>query len=330
MAWYYILLICIGAVVFLGFALAAIVYAVAFGSRCDKNPLLKYFTAEDYNLSTESVCVKRGKVSLNGYIYRDESAKSNGKLVIFCHGLGPGQIAYTTEINYFCKNGFTVLALDSTGCNLSSGKNIRGMYEGVKTAICAIDFARADKRLSDMPICLVGHSWGGYSVLCAASRRKVEKVVAISSPVSPVKTLYYGAAQKMPIILAAFLCPFIAVIDFFKFGKNSNLNAAKCANRCGAQVLLVHGDSDGVVPMGRSAYGKANGANVQKYLAQGKAHNPYNTVAAQKLVMELFANLSRVKKMSEQERTYFETFDYRAAAEEDGEVMGAIVRFLNN
>lgn len=330
MAWYFILLICIGAVIFLGFALAAIVYAVAFGSRCDKNPLLKYFTAEDFNLTTESVSIKRGNGSLNGYIYRDESAKSNGKLVIFCHGLGPGQIAYTTEIACFCNSGFTVLALDSTGCNLSSGKNIRGMYQGVKTAICAIDFARADKRLSDMPVCLVGHSWGAYSALCAASRRKVEKVVAISAPVSPVKTLYYGAAQRMPKILAAFLCPFIAVIDFFRFGKNSNRNAAKCAQKSGAQVLLVQGDSDSVVPIKKSAYAYADGANVQKYLAHDKAHNPYNTVAAQKLVMELFANLSRVKKMSEQERTYFETFDYRAAAEEDGEVMGAIVGFLNN
>ncbi len=330
MAWYFILLICIGAVVFLGFALAAVVYAVAFGSRCDKNPLLMYFGAEDFSLNTESVRVKRGKVNLNGYIYRDESVKSNGKLIIFCHGLGPGQIAYTTEIACFCNSGFTVLALDSTGCNLSSGKNIRGMYEGVKTAICAIDFARADERLSKMPVCLVGHSWGGYSALCAASRRKVEKVVAISAPVSPVKTLYNGAAQKMPIILAAFLCPFIAVIDFFRFGKNSNLNAAKCAKNCGAQVLLVHGDSDNIVPVKKSAYAYADGANVQKYLAQGKAHNPYNSVAAQKLVAQLFANLSRVKKMSEQERTYFEVFDFRAAAEEDGEVMDAIVRFLNN
>lgn len=330
MSWYFIFLIFIGAVIFLGFALAAVVYAVAFGSRCDKNPLLKYFTAEDFNLNAESVCVNCGNVRLNGYIYRDEAAKGNGKLVIFCHGLGPGQIAYITEIADFCKNGFTVLALDSTGCNLSSGKNIRGMYQGVKTAICAIDFARADERLSDMPVCLAGHSWGGYSVLCAASRRKVEKVVAISAPVSPVKTLYYGAAQRMPKILAAFLCPFIAVIDFFRFGKNSNLNAAKCAKSCGAQVLLVQGDSDGIVPIKKSAYAYANGANVQKYLAHDKAHNPYNTVAAQKLVTELFANLSRVKNMSGQERIYFETFDYRAAAEEDGEVMGAIIGFLNN
>ena len=40
---------------------------VAFGRRYDKNPLLKYFTAEDFGLEAEQI--SSGKF-LNGFIYK--------------------------------------------------------------------------------------------------------------------------------------------------------------------------------------------------------------------------------------------------------------------
>ena len=329
MDWYYILLICIGGVVLILAAFSAIVYKVGFSSRCDKNPLLKYFDYKDFSLEVEEVTLPRKKGALRGYIYYPESEK-NGKLIVFCHGMGPGQIAYTTEISYFCNNGFTVLALDSTGCNLSDGKSIGGMYEGVRTAIAAIDFSRNDIRLKDMPVYLVGHSWGGYSALCACAERKVNAVVAISAPVSPVKTLYCGASAQMPKFIAALLCPFLAVADFFKFGSKSNRNAPKLSDKSGTPVLHVYGDSDTIVPLKNSAYAKSKGKNAQKLLVEDRAHNPYNSVEAQKKTAELFAKLSTVRKMSVEEREeYFKNFDFAAATEEDAEVMSKIVQFLN-
>ncbi len=312
-------------------ALAAISYKIAFGARCDKNALLKYFSAEELNISAEPFSVSRKKRTLRGFIYRKEGTKDNGKLIIFCHGMGPGQIAYTTEIAYFCGEGFTVLALDSLGCNLSDGKNIRGMYEGVITAKAAIDFARSDARLKDRKIYLVGHSWGAYSVLVAASERKVDGVVALSSPLTPVKTISYGAVPYIGKPLAAILQPFWYVIDFFRFGKHANKNAAKCAEKSGTKVLLIHSDNDTIVPDKKSAYLYAKGGNIKKYLAVGKNHNPYLSAEAQKLVSELFGKLPAVKKMSENERTaYFSGLDYKAASEDDEEVMSEITRFMQN
>ena len=328
MDWYYILLICIGGVALILGLLSAFVYKVAFSSRCDKNPLLKYFEYNDFSLKAEEVTLPRKKGALKGYIYYP-FAEENGKLIVFCHGMGPGQIAYTTEIAYFCKNGFTVLALDSTGCNLSEGKSIVGMYEGVKTAVAAIDFARKDGRLSNMPVYLVGHSWGGYSALCACAERKVNAVVAISAPTTPVKTLYYGAAGQIPKFLAALLCPFLALADFLKFGSKSNLNAPKLADKSGTPVLHVYGDNDTIVPLKNSAYFNSKGKNSQKLLVKDRMHNPYNTVEAQKMTAELFAKLSSVRKMSQEERDeYFKNFDFAAATEEDTEVMSKIAQFL--
>ncbi len=329
MEWYYVLLICVGAVILLLALLAAVVYKIAFGSRCDKNPLLKYFGYEDFSLKVEKVEIKRKKGALRGYVYFP-AENPNGKLIVFCHGMGPGQSAYTTEIAYFCKNGFTVLALDSTGCDLSDGKNIVGMYEGVKTAIAAIDFARADERFADMPLYLVGHSWGGYSVLCAAYERKVNGVVAISAPVSPVKTIYVGASAQIPKFLAALLCPFLAVADFFTFGNKSNRNAPELADKSGTPVLHVYGDCDTIVPLKNSAYALSKGENAQKLLVKGRSHNPYNSIAAQEITAEAFAKLASARKMSEEERNeYFGNLDFSAATEEDLEVMQKITAFMN-
>ena len=306
------------------FILAFVCDRIAFGKRGDKNPLLKYFTAEDFNLTAENIEIG----SLRGAIYQKDGVEKRDAVVVFVHGMGPGHIAYTTEIAYFCNLGYTVVALDSRGCNLSGGRNIKGMYEGVKTAVAAIDYARA--HFSDKKVYLVGHSWGGYSALCASKRRKVEKVVAISAPNSPVKTIYEGAAHVISKPVAAILCPFWWLINFLAFGANGNASAIKCARKNGTPTLLIHGDKDNIVTPKKAVYFASYGENVTKHLAEGKAHNPYNTVAAEQKLAELQAALINASKMTESERIdYFAHFDFKAATEEDEEVMKAISDFLN-
>lgn len=311
------------------FSFALLSYNFAFGKRYDKNPLLKYFTAEDFSLSAEAVEFKVGKTAVRGFIYRKADIKSNGKLVIFVHGMGPGHIAYTTEIAYFCNNGFTVLAVDSIGCNLSDGKNIRGMYAGALTAVGAYDYAKTLPQLAGMRVYFAGHSWGGYSALCASAERKADKVVAISAPDTPVKTIYEGASKVISKPFAAMLRPFWYLINLLKFGAKGNKNAAKCAVNNGTPTLLIHGDNDTIVNRYKAVFYCADGENITKYLAEGKAHNPYNTLNAEKKLAELSSSLTRAAKMTEDERKrFFGNFDFKAATEEDAEVMGKIVDFL--
>ena len=328
MEWYYILLICIGAVGVLLFVLALLIYRVAFGSRCDKNPLLKYFTAQDFALTAKSVQVSKGKYALRGAIYTKDGVDKEQTLVIFCHGMGAGHAAYTTEINYFCEQGYTVLALDNRGCDLSGGKSLGGMYSGVQTAKAAIDYARSQEEFNGFKTVLVGHSWGGYSALCASAERNVDGVVALSAPLTPVKTVYYAASQVIPKFIAALLCPFIGLADFLHFGIKSNRNAAKCAVKSGVPVLLIHGDKDNVVPLEKCAYAYAEGGNIIKYIAKGKSHNLYNTPGAQAMMIELSEKLAKSRKMSEEEKGYFKQFDFIAATQEDENVMGAIYSFI--
>lgn len=289
---------------------------IAFGKRYDKNPVLKYFTADDFGLSAEPVSA--GKF-LKGFIYRNPKIEDNGKVIIFCHGMGPGHIAYTTEISYFCNLGYTVVAFDSKGCNFSGGKNIKGMYEGVKTATAAIDFVRG--KFANSPVYLVGHSWGAYSALCASLIRKVNAVVAISAPTTPSKTMQKGAVNVgMPKFFAAILRPYWWLIALLKYGAKGNANAVKRAQKNSTPTLLIHGDKDVIVPLKNSVYGKADGAHITKYLARGKNHNPYNTENAERLLGELSLKLSKREDIS--------NFDFTAATEEDKEVMTEISSFL--
>lgn len=323
---YLIAIAAVAAVILLLLAFALLISGVAFGRRCDKNPLLKYFTAQDFGLSARPVALPNG---LNGFIYGKAEASPNGKLIIFCHGMGPGHIAYTTEIAYFCRLGYTVLAVDSRGCNLSDGKNLKGLYCGVQTAISAIDFARSDEELKGYAVYLVGHSWGAYSALCASAEREVNAVAAISAPVTPSRVMADAASSTISRPLAALLRPFWWLAELFKFGVKGNSNAARCSEKSGAPTLLIHGDRDAVVPLAGSAYSKARGKNVTRLLAKGKAHNPYNTQNAEKLLAGLSANLARVGKMTEEERQYFSAFDYSAATEEDAQIMSAIEKFFS-
>lgn len=291
---------------------------IAFGKRCDKNPLLKYFTAADFGLTAEPVSA--GKF-LKGFIYRNPQKEDNGKVIVFCHGLGAGHIAYTTEIAYFCSQGYTVAALDSKGCNLSGGKNIKGMYEGVKTATSAIDLVR--EKFGDIPVYLVGHSWGAYSALCASYDRKVNAVVAISAPVTPTETMYGGAVNTgMPKLLAYVLRPYWWIINLFRFGAKGNANAARRARKNATPTLLIHGDNDGIVKLKNSAYFQAGGGHITKLLCNGKKHNPYNTENAERLLGELSLKLSEGENIK--------SFDFSAATQEDKEVMTSISEFLEN
>ena len=310
-------------IVILSFALAAVIVKLPFSKRCDKNPLLKYFTAADFSLKAKPVEVryvnkKKKKLHLRGYLYNKEGVKDSGKLVIFCHGMGPGQIAYTTEIAYLCNLGHTVLALDNAGCNFSDGKNIRGFYSGAEAAEAAVDYA--DEKGYEK-LYLVGHSWGGYSALRAAKTRQVEGVVAISAPDTPARTLFCGAKTALPSFLVTLAYPFILLL---LSGKNAS--AAEGARYANAPVLLIHGDKDEVVDRQNAVYYKANGENIQKYLAEGKAHNPYNTINAETKLKELTTRLAAQKNSPD--RAFFKNFDFAAATEEDVEVMCKIAQFI--
>lgn len=323
----YITLIAVSGTIIL---IIAILYALAFsinkgvfGSRHDKNPLLKYYTAEDFNLSAKQVeisCVKNQYI--RGVIYKKEEVSQKNELVIFCHGMGPGHIAYTTEIAYLCNLGYTVLAPDYYGSGLSDGKSLKSNSSAVNGVTAAILYAEANLKFEKLY--LVGHSWGAYSALCAASKvGTVNAVVAMSAPDKSEKIMYSALIKRMPKFFANLLYPFLCLACG---GESAGKAVTNIVPKI--PVLLIHGEKDPLVPVERSAYFTAKGEHVTKYLSKGKRHNPYNSIAAEKKLSELLNGLSKYKK-GEVSEEFFKIFDFAAATEEDDEVMGEIARFLS-
>lgn len=308
------------------FSTAMMIHRIIFGGRQDKNPIFKYFTAEDFSVDREVFPVRCGKIELNSHIYRVQPLEKCDKVVIFAHGFGAGAASYTTEIAHLARAGYAVVATDAYGCNGSVGKQVKGFYAGTQAVIATFDAVKADARLCGKKVLLVGHSWGAYSVLTAAERVAVDGVVAMSSFDRPAQTVCDNLVKLRGMRLyAKIVHAHLWFINLFKFGARGNRSAARAAEKCKAPVLLIHGEKDGVVPLKHSAAAKAKGGNIEKLILSDKRHNPYNTPAAE----DMLSLLNNFEVAGDAAEEFFATFDWSAATEEDEKVMAKIDSFIS-
>lgn len=323
-------MICLGCVVVIIVLAATGVCAMLNGvvfSRQDKNPAFKYFTESDFKLKTEDIDVSYRGVKLYAKIYSVKPVEECEKVVIFQHGFGAGTSSYMTEIAALAGYGYAVVAADAYGCNNSEGKKVLGFYAGTEAVIAAYIGVKREERLKDKKVILVGHSWGAYSVLCAAKEVKVDGVVAISGFNAPAQCIcdQLKNISQYGRFLAVALHPFFYLGNIFRFGFKGNTHAATAVEKSGVKALLIHGEKDRTAPLKHSAAAKAEGGNISKLILADKKHNPYNTVAAERKLAELLSGRS-----GEEAEKYLESFDWKAATEEDSEVMSDIDRFIQS
>ena len=333
--------ICSVVAAFCVFMMCFAVYAQnkGFGGRFEKNGLLKYFSAEEFSLNVKDVETKAGGTILKGVLYWAGDEFPAERLIIFSHGMGPGQCAYTSLIAHFCRKGCAVLAFDCFGCGLSGGRSLGGLENSTRALVAAVKFADSCQELKDLKKTLVGHSMGAYSALAASKFVKVDSVVAFSAPEQPSRMVERGAAEVTGKIFAMMLQPFVKVVTFFRFGKFADLRAARCAAKSGTPSLIIHGSADCDVPVRLSACFAAKNMREKKssdiplsvMLCVGKRHNPYNTFKAEQLLKELKDGLFIADKMNEEERSdFFSTRDYSAICEEDNDVLDVADRFIES
>lgn len=334
MEWYFTLIIAVAvtALFALIFTLgpAVIIYKSAFGRRQDKNPYFKYYTENDFGLTAEHMSVYYCGMHLAGTIYSVKPVEECEKVVIFQHGFGAGSSSYITEIAHFAGQGNAVIAVDAYGCNNSQGKNIKGFYAGAEAVIAEYIGVNCEKRLAGKPVVLVGHSWGAYSVLAASATVKVDGVVAISAFDSPAKCVcdILKKTGGLGRLYAPLVYGWVRLINLIKFGFKGNLKASTAIKKSGVKALLIHGEMDNVVNLKNSAAVKCADKNAIKLILPDKRHNPYNTVPAEDKLAELTGG--NKFESEEQAKDFFENFDWKAATEEDEEVMKKIDGFIES
>ena len=320
--------------------ISKLILNMVFGKRCEENPKLKYYTADDFEgLNAKPIEFKSNKgQTLRGNIYTNKEIKECKGLIVFVHGMGGGHLSYTTEINTFAKAGFIVIGYDNTGTFSSEGKNLRGFFQSVNDLNYALKFIENDKDLSKYPVSLVGHSWGAYTATQVLQfNHNIKSVVAMSGFNSSAKIVCDSAKNETNMNLN-FLKPFITIINFLTFGKRGIKNTSAVLKNTEVPVLLLHGEVDTSVLIQNSPISNkellSQKPNIKVVIYEKRFHNVYQTKQSEEYLNNTFGELSKLSKIykgkipEEEANKIYNNIDYKKMTEEDAEVMNTIIKFI--
>lgn len=309
-------------VLFLILGMSFFLYNKAFGSRFECDPLVKYYTAEEFGLEERSVDFYCKKIKLKGYFYSYTKTNSN-KIVIFCHGMWSSHKAYIQDIEYLCRNGFQVFTYDCIGTDESEGKSIGCLSNGVKSLDAAVNYIKDLNAYSE--ISCVGHSWGGYSVLGISKLHEdIKSIVAISPFYSIPKQLQ----GMLPKALWIFI-PFVWLFEVLRCGAYALGSVKKGLNNYRGKILIVHSMDDPMVKYETSTKRmekSCKNSGVSFLIVEDKLHNPQYTKQSVVLLKEYSLKLRGLAK--EEADNLKRNTDFHALGKLDSEVMNKIVNFI--
>ena len=227
-----------------------IVYNSIFNYRCETHESVAYKMEDFDNLErTRYEFDTKNGDTLVGYLYSNKSNEEKG-LVVFAHGLGGGgQVGYIDIFDYLSSNGYYVFAYDATGNDESEGKAIGGLPQGIIDLDYAINFTKTINEVKDLPLMLMGYSWGGFSVSNVLNyHNEVKAVVAIAGWNESENLIeYYSSDYVGPF--GKLLLPFVDVHEYFKYGKYCQASAMKSFENTDAKIMIVHSEDDETVPI---------------------------------------------------------------------------------
>lgn len=309
--------------------------AAGFGKRCEGNENLKYLKAKSFdNLNAYPISFKSNKGQvLNGFLYSGAKTEKYKALIVFSHGMGAGHLAYTTEINYFAQKGYIVLAFDNTGTCESEGKKLMGFGQGIIDLNKAIEFINNREDLKDLPLLLLGHSWGGYCVsnVPAVTTANIRGIVAFS-PFNSIGRLIADTVKMRTKANVRFLTPFIDAVNLLKFGKIGILRSCDTINNNQIPTLIMHGGNDMTINVKNSPVGLkhriAENSNARTILYDSKYHNVYLAKDAEQYLNDIFAKVGSLPPNSPEAYEIYQSIDYSLITKEDLTVMDTANTFF--
>jgi predicted alpha/beta hydrolase len=118
---------------------------------------------------------------LSAYLYATSAETVKGQLLI-AGATGVGQQFYRRFAEYACGQGFNVLTLDYRGIAQSAPKQLKGFkmdFEdwGQLDLAAAVDFMHRE----DLPLFLIGHSYGGHALGLLPNHHKVSRCYTLGT-----------------------------------------------------------------------------------------------------------------------------------------------------
>ena len=185
---------------------------------------------------------------LVGYNYYKDTDEVKG-IIIMAHGIGGGgHNSYMDIANDLADSGYYAFAYDATGNDESEGESVGGLPQGVIDLEHVIDFVEQQDKFRDLPIGLLGHSWGGYSVANVLNEHPEVDCVVSFAGFSKSSDLLKAQGRIMigPVIYV--FMPYMNLIEYIKFGGYSSQTGLEGLEKTDAKVLIFQGGRDGTVP----------------------------------------------------------------------------------
>lgn len=200
-------------------------------------------------------------VKIHGWFF---PLDNKNPIILFCHG-NAGNISHRLDnIRHLLDNGLQVFIFDYRGYGKSEGKpSETGIY---KDGQAAYDYLVKKENIPPSDIVVFGRSLGAAVAVDLSLRRDVKAIIVESGFTSS-----RGMAKTMFLFRL-----FSSVIP-------PNYNNAEKIKDVKAPKLIIHGDSDEIVPldMGKSLY-KASQEPKYFYKIEGAGHNDTYMIGGQR------------------------------------------------
>ena len=301
-------------------------YIKKFVYRYDKEVGVPYYSFSDFKgLEREEYFFNNSKGIEIHYFYYYYPNYQEDKIILFCHGLGPGHASYMAEIETLAKRGYKVLTLDYTGCGESKGENLGSINNPTIDVMDLLDYLNLDKELV-----LMGHSLGGYTALkVAASRKEIKKVVVLA-PIISFKPMILRASKSK------FITYWIMRYERKMGKKYDKIDLVQYLKNTDDNILFIQSVDDPMVPYETSLKlaEEANNLHVHIIKMDNRKHNPNYTEEAVKYMNEVFGAFNRRvmdhKIKDDQERiNYFKDVSIERLTAQDQKLYDTIVTFIN-
>ncbi len=302
------------------------VYLNKFVCRYDKEVGVPYHSYTDFKgLKQESFSFNNSKgIEIHCFYYYYDNYKQD-KLILFCHGMGPGHVSYLADIDALARRGYKVLTLDYTGCGDSKGKYLGSLNTPTRDVMDLLEYVKPEKE-----IILIGHSLGGFTALKVASLRKDITKVVVFAPIVTTRPMVFNASKSK------FITHFILRYERKVEKEYDSIDLPKYLRETQDKVLFIQSVDDPMVPYETSlkVAEEANNPNIETIKLNGRKHNPNYTEAAINYMNEVFGEYNRLAKykkfQSDEERiAYFKDVSIEKLTEQDEALFDKIDSFIS-
>ncbi|OON99552.1 MAG: hypothetical protein ATN35_12075 [Epulopiscium sp. Nele67-Bin004] len=236
---------------FIPMSITLITYNYHFDKRIyHNNNYFEYLTTLNPDFTKQEVTFPSDEGQLlSGAFYSQQTNDDPKGLLVFVHGMGVSHENYLAEIEWLTRENYVVFSYDNTGVEDCEGTSLKGLTQAPLDLQHAIQYIYSLDGGKDVPIILIGHSWGGFSVATVSQlglEKDVDGIVTLAgfwrniNVIEDIAKIYVGDVVTL-------LRPYLMLYEKYLFGENSNLNGVTGLGSTNAQVMIIHSEDDPIV-----------------------------------------------------------------------------------